>query len=1658
MPCAVSSHFSKALIDFVSVFFLEYLPKGRQQSGGSRATSPEQLIRKNFSGGTSPEQLLRSNFSGGISTNELCKSTRENMGEEFEKLFPPENGVTNLKEYLEEGDLSFENEELKKEREEIRNNKVFIECVKNIWSNILKKKMDDKLSKIEYYKIMLRICKVLIPQFEIKEIIKIVDDEWKNDSKGKKHLNFFSFFNTFFELADIWTPTINANDYVYFLKSLFYRITCIHIKKKNGEIIKKKPIIMINFKRKINEKKKLSLYNDINIFKTKNNQYEFNNIDENDFIKNLRSIKKLSTEIKKLKLQFTKRFSYNLQNSFLYDINEDEYGDKNLFENLLHNRINNSFVQRNIVLLDVNDINPLEYSDEGDINTGNNTSSLGNPCELGTNDTRRDEDEDGKEGTPTDFDIAPKRCTISYFSRNNEKNEIVKDLEEKRRKTEGSILNHLEKLKRGNVVGKKKKFISKDERIKGRDEKTKGKDEKTKGKDDKTGGKDEKTGGKDEKTGGKDEKTGGKEMKPLLENSLLIDGINFEEFTKECKIEDDNNDDVENINQEDMYKGEQDLDNEFFSLEKKHFLELGSNVDFGEELLRRDGEPAKGEKANEDESHGGEADETHAEHKKGKRGKKDILDGKMGTQVGEPPFNDQYEAVNEFKDEVEKTEKGHKTGSEGKGDRTVSGDNARDRVNYKGRDDGGDAAYSSDDQYIGVLKENLNKGLISENIIGEAEGEGNEKGRESAMRGDAQAERDTLLGKDDAVSGKGNDQGEADYALSTEQSAEQSPKQRAEHSPKQKAEQSPKQSSGQTAEQRVEGEDDALKTRNYLENEKRTLEELKLKERRRSKMLKKNDGSMGDLEDDSKIVDGQNSIVDGSHGMKGKKIGLGEDTNDDSFKIKDISFDSKLEKEIRSASDEELQNGVVKKVSREAVQDEAEAVEAVEAAKAAEQRTFMLSVNKDICDKFESYRENLDLFLKTKRRESVAVGKGRGAAEGGETGPDENMSSGDEHMLGGYFTPHGEYSPGSYMKGDFRDVQDETDLASLRKKSGLIENLEIRKQKNEISSNNVNKTFQEVSKILNDVMVKSEIGLLEKKQRKMIPTTLEDEDEKKFVPFREKDEEELLQYDIDDVNHLLHNEEEVKNILFSEEGCELLGGKEVNDLPYELDVNKKTESSEIEAGTKLPGEGEQANITECYENTGIEKTLENVQRNDKLYTRDGVKDGGVFVSGRESIENHEQELKNGMYDQNDVKGVSPYANGLKGTMYSRDVAEDGSSGGAPQGKMGTKGVAPGEVATEEVTTEGVAPEDVARKGVATEEVTTEEVTTEGVAPEDVARKGVATEEVTTEGVAPEEVAPEEVVPEEVAPEEVVPEDVASEEVVPEDVAPEDVVPEDVEAKTLMLRDTEKVENEAGAEAVAEAVAEAGAEAEAEAEAVAKAEAKYSEKTRPECNEFKKPEDKKKKKLKYVYIEDAQKMRNFIKINKKKKKENIVIISSNTYEEINNLVKKLKVEFIEPYIILNKNIKLKNKYLSPLGKLINYNLINGKYINYKNLLDLTLEYMNTIISNNNGFILFLNKFYFNYINYFFFKLNKFNNLNFINYTNFLNFNFLKNVSMSRGSGVGSGMGSGMESGLHINDFLLQDRNLILANPFKDSFPTVCITINRHAHTNASAHSR
>jgi hypothetical protein len=63
--------------------------------------------------------------------------------------------------------------------------------------------------------------------------------DWERDAKGENTMGYRQFFDSFFELADIWCPDIDGGQYAHFLDTLRLRLTVVTVHKKDGTIVRK---------------------------------------------------------------------------------------------------------------------------------------------------------------------------------------------------------------------------------------------------------------------------------------------------------------------------------------------------------------------------------------------------------------------------------------------------------------------------------------------------------------------------------------------------------------------------------------------------------------------------------------------------------------------------------------------------------------------------------------------------------------------------------------------------------------------------------------------------------------------------------------------------------------------------------------------------------------------------------------------------------------------------------------------------------------------------------------------------------------------------------------------------------------------------------------------------------------------------------------------------------------------------------------------------------------------------------------------------------------------------------------------------------------------------------------------------------------------------
>ncbi|KAF1782421.1 hypothetical protein GQ600_7812 [Phytophthora cactorum] len=87
----------------------------------------------------------------------------------------------------------------------------------------------------DYVDVFMKFYKALVApsEFSIGEARYIVEKDWAKDSIDGENMSKLLFFGSLFEVADIWTIDIGAEQYVAFLNKLFERVTMIiydHVK------------------------------------------------------------------------------------------------------------------------------------------------------------------------------------------------------------------------------------------------------------------------------------------------------------------------------------------------------------------------------------------------------------------------------------------------------------------------------------------------------------------------------------------------------------------------------------------------------------------------------------------------------------------------------------------------------------------------------------------------------------------------------------------------------------------------------------------------------------------------------------------------------------------------------------------------------------------------------------------------------------------------------------------------------------------------------------------------------------------------------------------------------------------------------------------------------------------------------------------------------------------------------------------------------------------------------------------------------------------------------------------------------------------------------------------------------------------------------------
>ncbi|GMF34821.1 unnamed protein product [Phytophthora fragariaefolia] len=123
----------------------------------------------------------------------------------------------------------------------LRNNPDVIDAVKQLWSVDLPRDEMGCIDQKGYASLFRRIGRSLDPDAtkrRLRRMEKTIQEDWIRDSKGEPVMGFANFFDSVFELADLWCETIDVDEYIAFLRRLVLRVSTVRRTKHDpsGEV------------------------------------------------------------------------------------------------------------------------------------------------------------------------------------------------------------------------------------------------------------------------------------------------------------------------------------------------------------------------------------------------------------------------------------------------------------------------------------------------------------------------------------------------------------------------------------------------------------------------------------------------------------------------------------------------------------------------------------------------------------------------------------------------------------------------------------------------------------------------------------------------------------------------------------------------------------------------------------------------------------------------------------------------------------------------------------------------------------------------------------------------------------------------------------------------------------------------------------------------------------------------------------------------------------------------------------------------------------------------------------------------------------------------------------------------------------------------------
>jgi hypothetical protein len=129
-----------------------------------------------------------------------------------------------------QGNVEWESTSARRVRNQLRYHPDIVRWIDVYWSTFHMSASsvpmkDHTITKDDYVKVHHRITKALWLDFNLPDATRLADHDWTMDTLGGDVMKYEQYSHSLFELVDIWTTSLEVEEYLEFMAILYRRIT-----------------------------------------------------------------------------------------------------------------------------------------------------------------------------------------------------------------------------------------------------------------------------------------------------------------------------------------------------------------------------------------------------------------------------------------------------------------------------------------------------------------------------------------------------------------------------------------------------------------------------------------------------------------------------------------------------------------------------------------------------------------------------------------------------------------------------------------------------------------------------------------------------------------------------------------------------------------------------------------------------------------------------------------------------------------------------------------------------------------------------------------------------------------------------------------------------------------------------------------------------------------------------------------------------------------------------------------------------------------------------------------------------------------------------------------------------------------------------------------